>query len=206
MPYTFSIRRFRSTYTSPSVQPTGGRRMGGIVAIEEVVAGQVFTGRRTSLRAGSASQVFAGSRTASKDKDAGHRPGGSARVGHAFKIGGRAKARRRVRFPSAYATEKAPRTAAFRRRARGGRAEGPDPGPNDRLHQTSLRCFLLPAPGKSFDRPPEDRTSLRPPSSPRRGESGMVRPAGRPMAKRLITLKDLREEFLAHRGSRTTLG
>jgi hypothetical protein len=58
------------------------------VAIEEVVAGQVFTGRRTSLRAGSASQVFARSRTASEGKVAGHRPGGSARVGHAFKIGG----------------------------------------------------------------------------------------------------------------------
>jgi hypothetical protein len=55
------------------------------VAIEEVVAGQVFRGRRTSLRAGSASQVFAGSRTASEDYDAGHRPGGSARAGHAFK-------------------------------------------------------------------------------------------------------------------------
>jgi hypothetical protein len=55
------------------------------VAIEEVVAGQVFKGRRTSLRAGSASQVFAGSRTASEDKDAGHRPEGRANVGHAFK-------------------------------------------------------------------------------------------------------------------------
>jgi hypothetical protein len=63
------------------------------VAIEEVVAGQVFTGRRTSLRAESASQVFAVSRMASEDKDTGHRPGGSARVGHAFKIGGRARAR-----------------------------------------------------------------------------------------------------------------
>jgi hypothetical protein len=61
------------------------------VAIEEVVAGQVFKGRRTSLRAGSASQVFARSGTASEDKDAGHRPEGSASVGHAFKIGGRAK-------------------------------------------------------------------------------------------------------------------
>jgi hypothetical protein len=49
------------------------------VAIEEVVAGQVSQTARTSLRAGSASQVFAGSRTASEDKDAGHRPGGSAR-------------------------------------------------------------------------------------------------------------------------------
>jgi hypothetical protein len=76
------------------------------VAIEEVVAGQVFTDRQTSLRAGSASQVFAGSRTASEDKDGGHRPGSSASVGHAFKIGGRAKARRRVRFPSASAAER----------------------------------------------------------------------------------------------------
>jgi hypothetical protein len=76
------------------------------VTIEEVVAGQVFKGRRTSLRAGSASQVFAGSRLASEDKDAGHRAEDSASVGHAFKIGGRAKARRRVRFPSASAAER----------------------------------------------------------------------------------------------------
>ncbi len=82
---TVVIGRFRSTYTSPFVQPTGGRRMEGIVAIEEVVPGQVFTGRRTSLRAGSASQVFASSRTASEDKDAGHGPEGNASVGHAFK-------------------------------------------------------------------------------------------------------------------------
>jgi hypothetical protein len=41
--------------------------------------------KSSSLRAGSASQVFAGSRTAYEDKDAGHRPGGSASVGHAFK-------------------------------------------------------------------------------------------------------------------------
>jgi hypothetical protein len=75
------------------------------VAIEEVVAGQVFKGRRTSPRAGSASQVFARSGTASEDKDAGHRAEGTASVGHAFKISGRAKARRRVRFPSASATE-----------------------------------------------------------------------------------------------------
>ena len=74
------------------------------MAIEEVVAGQVFTGRRTSLRAGSASQVFARSGTASEDKDAGHRPGGSGSVGHAFKIGGGTKVPRRVRFPSASAT------------------------------------------------------------------------------------------------------
>jgi hypothetical protein len=53
--------------------------------MEEVVAGQVFKGRRTSLRAGSASQVFAGSRTASEDKEAGHGPEGSGSVGHAFK-------------------------------------------------------------------------------------------------------------------------
>jgi hypothetical protein len=62
------------------------------VAIEEVVAGQVFKSRRTSLRTGSVSQVFARSRTASEDKDAGHRPEGRASAGHAFKIGGRAKA------------------------------------------------------------------------------------------------------------------
>jgi hypothetical protein len=101
---TFSIRRFRSTYASRLVHPTPARGIGRIVAIEEVVAGQVFKGRRTSLVAGSASQVFASSRTASEDKDAGHRPGGSARVGHAFKTGVRARARRRVRFPSASAT------------------------------------------------------------------------------------------------------
>jgi hypothetical protein len=76
------------------------------VAIEEVVAGQVFTGHRTSLRAGSASQVFARSRAASEDKDAGHRPEGSANVGHAFKIGCGARAPTRVRFPSASAAER----------------------------------------------------------------------------------------------------
>jgi hypothetical protein len=58
------------------------------VAIEEVVTEQVFTGHRTSLRAGSASQVFARSRTASEGKVAGHGPVGRASVGHAFKIGG----------------------------------------------------------------------------------------------------------------------
>jgi len=75
-----------------------------IVALEEVMSGQVFKGRRTSLRAGSASQVFARSRTASEDKDAGHGPEGIASVGHAFKTGVGAKAPRRVRFPSASAT------------------------------------------------------------------------------------------------------
>jgi len=69
------------------------------------VAGQVFRGRRTSLRAGSASQVFAPWRMVSEDKAAGHGPEGTAGVGHAFKIGVRAKARRRVRFPSASAIE-----------------------------------------------------------------------------------------------------
>jgi hypothetical protein len=44
------------------------------VAIEEMVAGQVFPGRRRSLRARSASPVFARSGTASEDKDAGHGP------------------------------------------------------------------------------------------------------------------------------------
>ena len=75
------------------------------MAIEEVMTGQVFTGRRTSVRAGSASQVFARSRTVSEDKEAGHGPESCASIGHAFKIGGRAKARRRVRFPSASADE-----------------------------------------------------------------------------------------------------
>jgi hypothetical protein len=102
---TVAIGRFRSTYTSRSVHPTLARGIGGIVPIGEVVAGQVFKGRRTSLRSGSASQVFARSRTASEDEDAVHGPEGRASVGHAFKIGGRAKARRRVRFPSASAAE-----------------------------------------------------------------------------------------------------
>ena len=83
--------------------PAVGRRIGCIVPIGEVVAGQVFKGRRTSLRAGSALQVFARSGTASEDKDAGHRPGGSGSVGHAFKTGVGARAPRRVRFPSASA-------------------------------------------------------------------------------------------------------
>jgi hypothetical protein len=80
------------------------------VAIEEVMAGQVFTGRRTSLRVGSASQVFARLRTASEDKDAGHRAGGSTSVGHAFKTGVPLRAGRRVRFPSASAKRKTART------------------------------------------------------------------------------------------------
>ena len=84
---------------------TLGRGIEAIVAIEEVVAGQVFKGRRTSLRAGSASQVFARSRTATGDKVAGHRPEGSARVGHAFKTGVGARAPRRVRLPSASAEQ-----------------------------------------------------------------------------------------------------
>ena len=79
--------------------------------------GQVFIGRRTRLRARSASQVFAGSRTVSEDKDAGHGPGGSSRVGHAFKIGVRAKARRRVRFPSASAAESGLRPVTLPRAA-----------------------------------------------------------------------------------------
>ena len=71
--------------THRAVHPTQARGIGRIVAIEEVVAGQVFKGRRTSLRAGSASQVFARSGMASGDKDADHRPEGSPNVGHAFK-------------------------------------------------------------------------------------------------------------------------
>ncbi len=83
--------------------------LGGIasnVPIEEVVPPDKSSkGRRTSLRAGLASQVFARSGTASEDKDAGHGPEGSASVGHAFKTGVRARARRRVRLPSASAIE-----------------------------------------------------------------------------------------------------
>jgi hypothetical protein len=74
------------------------------VAIREVMAGQVFAGRRTSLRAGSASQVFARTGTASGDKDAGHKPEGSTSVGHAFKTVWGDENPRRVRFPSASAT------------------------------------------------------------------------------------------------------
>jgi hypothetical protein len=77
-----------------------------IVAIEEVVTGQVFTGHRTSLCAGSASQVFSRSGTASEDKAAGHSPEGSDKAGHAFKTGGASILARRVRFPSASATRK----------------------------------------------------------------------------------------------------
>jgi hypothetical protein len=109
------------------------------VAIEEVVAGQVFTGRRTSLRAGSASQVFAGSRTASEDKDAGHRPGGSARVGHAFKTGVEARAPRRVRFPSASAT----RSCADQRVCdqEGSQPVRPEPRPQARIDQLATPVF-----------------------------------------------------------------
>jgi hypothetical protein len=81
-------RSFGTSAPSARCPMQGEIRTNGIsgnVPIEEVMAGQVFTGRRTSLRAGSASQVFRRSGTASRDKDAGHRPKGSATVGHAFK-------------------------------------------------------------------------------------------------------------------------
>ncbi len=140
------------------------------MAIEEVI-------RRTSLQRSpdkSSSRigltVFARSGTASEHKDAGHRSGGRASVGHAFKIGGRAKARRRVRFPSASATEKRLSAAALRRRARGGRGEGPDPGPNDRVHHTSLSVFPPPGAGQVFRPTAGGPDSLRPPSC--RGEVG----------------------------------
>jgi len=69
------LRVFSGPIPPPALIPElWVERFSGIVAIEEVVAGQVFKGRRTSLRAGSALQVFARSRTASEDKDAGHRP------------------------------------------------------------------------------------------------------------------------------------
>ena len=142
--------------TSPSVKPTGGRRMGGIVAIEEVVAGQVLKGRRTSLRAGSASQVFARSRTASEDEDAGHRPEGSASVGHAFKIGGRAKARRRVRFPSASATNSSSDQSLREEAGVGGRGKGLDRSSGDRVYHTSLSVFASRDTGRVF-RPPAGR-------------------------------------------------
>jgi len=69
-----------------------------------------------------------------------------------------------------------------------------------------FRSPLRPAPDKSSDRPPEDRTSLRTPSSRRRGGSGVGRPVGRPMARKPITLEDFREEFLAHCGARNLSG
>jgi hypothetical protein len=61
--------------------------------------------RRTSLRAESSSQVFTGSRTASEDKSPGHKPGGNGKAGPTFKTGVPARVGRRVRFPSASATE-----------------------------------------------------------------------------------------------------
>ncbi len=94
--------RFRSTYIAvrPSNSGSRDRRYRGDRGGD---GGQVFTGRRTSLRAGSASQVFARSGTASVDKGAGHGPEDSASVGHAFKTDVGARAPRRVRFPSASA-------------------------------------------------------------------------------------------------------
>jgi hypothetical protein len=90
--------QFRSTYTSPSVQPTGGRRDGRYRGDQ---GGDV----RTSLRK-AAGQVFEPDRPHKSFHVLGRRPEtktlvtpvDSASVGHAFKIGGRAKARRRVRF------------------------------------------------------------------------------------------------------------
>ena len=82
------------------------RQRPGDVLIKEVMPDKSFTGRRTSLRAGSASQVFARSGTAPEDEGAGHRPGGDRKAEHAFKTGVGARAPRRVRFPSASAAER----------------------------------------------------------------------------------------------------
>jgi hypothetical protein len=126
--------------------------------LEEVVAGQVFNGLRTSLRAGSASQVFARSGTASEGIDAGHRPEDRASVGHAFKIGGRAKARRRVRFPSASATEASSDQSLREEAGVGGRGEGSIGAPETASTTQVFRCSLRATPDESSDRPPEDRT------------------------------------------------
>ena len=57
-----------------------------------------------------------------------------------------------------------------------GRPRGrPQSGLNDRLPHKSFGVYS-PAPDKSFDRPPEDGTSLRPPSSRRRGRSSTMCP------------------------------
>jgi hypothetical protein len=57
----------------------------GNVLVEEVVPGQVFTNRRTSLRAESSSQVLLGSRTVPGDKVPGHGAEGRKSMGPAFK-------------------------------------------------------------------------------------------------------------------------
>jgi hypothetical protein len=81
----------------------GWRVSNGVDRSEGGRAGQVFMNRGTSLRADLSSQVFAGSRTVAEDKVPRHGPEGSKTAGPTFKTGVRARALRRVRFPSASA-------------------------------------------------------------------------------------------------------
>ena len=120
------------------------------MAIEEVVAGQVFKGRRTSLRAGSASQVFArsGRRPKTKTLVTGLEAARASDM-PSKSVGGRKPAGGfDSRPPPLLKWHFDQRRSAERgeRRSR----EGPDPSPKDRVHHTSLSVFP----------PPRRRTSL----------------------------------------------
>jgi hypothetical protein len=139
--------------------------VGGIVAIEEVVVGQVFKGRRTSLRAGSASQVFARSRTVSEDKDAGH----GSEAAQASDMPSKSVGGRKLAGGFDSRPPPLPKAPSDVRRsaepARGGRGKGAQSGP------TAPR-----PPHKSFVCPSaQHRTSL-PTSRPRTGQVFSRRP------------------------------
>jgi hypothetical protein len=73
---------------------------------EEARLDKSRSGIRQVFEPDTASQVFVGSRTASEDKSPGQERTGGGKARHAFKTGERAKARWRVRFPSASATRR----------------------------------------------------------------------------------------------------
>jgi hypothetical protein len=129
------------------------------VAIEGVVAGQVFKGRRTSLRAGSASQVFSHS--------------GTARLATKTLVSGLKAGERRTCLQNRWAGESspagsipvrlryrnAPLTAAFRAMGDGRPQRGPRSGPERPSPPPKSFGVYSPSPDKSSDRPPEDKSS-----------------------------------------------
>jgi hypothetical protein len=85
--------------------------------------------------------------------------------------------------------------------------KGLDRSSGDRVYHTSLSVFASRGTGQVF-RPPAggpDKSSAAVLSKERR-EAAMVRPIGRPMARKTVTLEDLREEFLAHCEARNLSG
>jgi hypothetical protein len=94
----------------------------------------------------------------------------------------------KVRWPAALS----PRPVSRRGRS------GSDGAPKTASTSQVLRCSDRAGAGQVFDRGSRDWTSLQLPSSREERMSGMVRPLGRPLARRAVTLDDLRGEFLAH--------